>query len=414
MSLWESRVINKEALTWNKTFLKEGMIRVIVGFLLLSLSATLATKSPHGTIILNMIVRGGEVASLRDCLGSVANLIDGWVIVNVDSSTGSIEDLIKTELHSLPGELHEREWVNFGHNRQEALELALDFAQRYNLTNPYILTINAGDRLTYEEGWKFPPLVHDAYRMTITHGHFTSKRSSHLIRATPDWSWEGVVHETLYSGSPKIIGDLEGIGMTIGSTSEDIAERNALLLEEALTADPTNSRNWFYLAQSYYDGSRYKKALTAYRKRVEMGGWDEEIYLSLLRIAEILEKINAPDSRIELAYRRAIAFRPQRLESYFNLAHRWRIQGRHEECWQLASAVTHQPMTTDSLFVVESVYRYGLMLEQSVCAYWSPKQRYWDTLNVSYNIHLRRLTPQIRKLVRDNYRFALDKASQLV
>ena len=56
--------------------------------------------------------------------------------------------------------------------------------------------------------------------------------------------------------------------------------RNALATE----TDPfLVSRYTFYLAQSYRDCGEREKSLANYLKRADLGFWNEEVYVSLLR-----------------------------------------------------------------------------------------------------------------------------------
>src|SRR6201996_5096910 len=74
------------------------------------------------TICLCMIVRD-ESAVIERLLGSVHDLLDTWLICD----TGSVDctqALIERSLADIPGELHERPWVDFGHNRTELMRLA--------------------------------------------------------------------------------------------------------------------------------------------------------------------------------------------------------------------------------------------------------------------------------------------------
>ena len=76
------------------------------------------------SICLNMIVRN-EAKVICRALDSVMELIDYWVICD----TGSTDDtpaIIKSyfQERKIPGELHSQAWINFGHNRNEALKLA--------------------------------------------------------------------------------------------------------------------------------------------------------------------------------------------------------------------------------------------------------------------------------------------------
>ncbi|MEZ5591436.1 MAG: glycosyltransferase family 2 protein [Gammaproteobacteria bacterium] len=53
-------------------------------------------------------------------------MIDYFVIVDTGSSDGTPQRIQQImEAFGIPGEIHFRDWVNFGHNRQQALELAV-------------------------------------------------------------------------------------------------------------------------------------------------------------------------------------------------------------------------------------------------------------------------------------------------
>ncbi|MFI5334997.1 MAG: hypothetical protein ACHQT8_07570, partial [Chlamydiales bacterium] len=84
--------------------------------------AAVSTAHHHKKICLNMIVKD-ESAVIEKCLSTVKPLIDYWVIVDTGSKDGT-QDLIRNFLKDIPGELHERPWVNFEYNRNEALDLA--------------------------------------------------------------------------------------------------------------------------------------------------------------------------------------------------------------------------------------------------------------------------------------------------
>lgn len=368
-----------------------------------------ATKNPNGAVILNMIVKN-EIDVLGKCLESVDPIIDGWVIVDTGSTDGT-QDLIREKLGHLPGVLYERPWVHFEHNRQEALELAREYIAEQTLPNPYILIIDADDHLVLDLEWQHPPLTHDSYRMTIVYGPLNYKRNQ-LIRAEADWFWRGVVHEVLHSNVHMSTDNAQGFSIVVGSGSNrrkdpDRFAKDALLLEGALVDEPGNTRYQFYLAQSYRDSEQHSKAIEAYRKRVAMGGWEEEVYYSLLQIAVLLEKTEAPDAEVEEAYWKAINFRPQRLESYYNLARRWRLQERYEECRNLAMAGAKYPYPEDVLFVRKFIHDYGLLLEQSVCAYWT--QMYSESAEISALLLERELPESIRKLVTNNLHWAQRK-----
>ena len=69
-----------------------------------------------------MIVKN-ESPVIEKCLASVKGMIDYWVIVDTGSTDGT-QQIIKNFMKDVPGKLYERPWVNFAHNRNEALDLA--------------------------------------------------------------------------------------------------------------------------------------------------------------------------------------------------------------------------------------------------------------------------------------------------
>src|ERR1044072_2443758 len=109
------------------------------------------------SVCLNMIVKN-EAPVIGRCLASVRSLIDRWVIVDTGSRDGT-QALIGEALAGIPGELHERPWRDFGHNRTEALRLA-------ERADDYLLFIDADEMLRVPEGFSWPQLVDDAYFLT--------------------------------------------------------------------------------------------------------------------------------------------------------------------------------------------------------------------------------------------------------
>ena len=87
-----------------------------------------------------MIVRN-EAAIIEETLDNIAPYIGSWVIVDTGSDDGT-PDVIRDHMarRGIPGELHERPWRNFGHNRSEALTLA-------QAHGDYIWVLDADDKV---------------------------------------------------------------------------------------------------------------------------------------------------------------------------------------------------------------------------------------------------------------------------
>ena len=109
----------------------------------------LVTGLAYADVCLNMIVKDEAPVILRS-LESVKSIIDYWVIVDTGSTDGT-QDLIRNFMKDIPGELHEREWINFGHNRNEALDLARN-------RGDYVLFIDADEVFSINNDFKLPLL----------------------------------------------------------------------------------------------------------------------------------------------------------------------------------------------------------------------------------------------------------------
>lgn len=323
-----------------------------------------------GSICLNMIVKD-EAPVIKRCLESVKPLIDYWVIVDTGSTDGT-QDIILEFMKDIPGELHEDFWVDFEHNRNKALSLAKN-------KGDYLLFIDADEKLLLPHPFVKPNLDKDGYYLTTEYDGTKYKRLQ-LIKGSLNWKWDGKIHEVLTSPQAKNIGTLLGftnLVSTEGNRAKDPSRflKDAQLLEKALLENPTNARTVFYLAQSYRDAGEHKKALEAYQKRVSMGGWGEEVFWSLLQIGLLQENLGENKQTIEESYLKAYEFRPTRAEPLYRLANLY----RRNEDYPLGYACAAKGLTLqnskDILFVENWIYQYGLLMEFSICAYWTEKYR---------------------------------------
>lgn len=316
-------------------------------------------------ICLNMIVKD-ESQVIKRSLGSVKRIIDYWVVVDTGSTDGT-QGIIREFMKDIPGELHERPWVNFAHNRNEALEFARG-------KGDYIFFIDADEELVYEDDFKLPNLCCDSYDVEIDHSGSKYYRKL-LIKDQAYWKWVGVLHEYIDGPEAKTKSVLPGVVnlyRSEGCRSQDPRkfEKDVAILEEALKTEPDNARYVFYLAQSYKDAGNYEKAIKNYQRRVEMGGWDQEIYWCKYQIAVLQELVKKDSDTIIKGYCDAIQYRPSRVEAYSKLATYFRQKGDYVLGYLLATEALAKEKTKDSLFIEQWHNDYWLLYEQSLCAYW--------------------------------------------
>jgi glycosyltransferase involved in cell wall biosynthesis len=121
-------------------------------------------------ICLTMIVKNESVV-LRRCLESVRDIISAYVIVDTGSDPDqlAIQREIAAEVFAgIPGQIVERPWVNFAHNRSESLKLGRDL---YGWTD-YLFVMDADDVLV-PHGVPFNPtqdFLGDAAHVSVRSG----------------------------------------------------------------------------------------------------------------------------------------------------------------------------------------------------------------------------------------------------
>lgn len=274
-------------------------------------------------------------------------------------------------LKDIPGELHERPWVDFAFNRNEALDLA-----RYH--GRYLLFIDADEEFEYANNFIMPPLTQDYY--LVKHqlkGQADFYRIS-LIRSDPKWSWKGIVHEGIeHPNLPNLKqavlhGVVNHYHTTGGSRASDSekAIKDAAILEKAIQNDPMNARYVFYLAHSYFAACQYAKALEIFEKRAAMPGCEQERFWSLFRIGIIQEfHLHLPVTVYLASFLNAYLSRPTRIEPLYYIAYILLDCQKHLMHYWLLKLVLALPYPVDSLTVERWMYDWGIDYQLLQSAY---------------------------------------------
>lgn len=339
---------------------------------------TTATPGPVATnICLNMIVKD-EVKVLPRLFSSVKDYIDYYVIVDTGSTDETIA-LIRREMeqYGLPGEVHEREWKNFGFNRQQALELAVQ-ADKCE----WVLFVDADEELGVSDP-KFYEKLEPGVSYNIEKHHSGERYAvPQLININAnEWRWEGPVHEYIVrvAGPERsetrhdvwiIYHSGEG-ARSHGVSQEEKYLRDAKILEEYLMEHPGDPRSQFYLGQSYKDAGHFEKAYEAYQKRVELGGWIQERFMAQLNTGQMAILLKMPESVILQHFLDAYEMRPTRAEALHALARYYRESGQPQKAHLFAKTGVDIQRPDDILFVAQWVYDWGMLDEYCVSAYWA-------------------------------------------
>jgi len=312
------------------------------------------------TICLCMIVRD-EAAVIARCLESVRGLIDHWVVCDTGSTDGT-QGIVAASLAGIPGELHQRPWVDFGHNRTEAIRLARDKAD-------YILVLDADMVVNVHEGMD-RTLTADAY--AVKYEVDLGYRQLMLVSSRHDWRYIGATHEYVHAATACDQRPIDWLTLTHhcdGSGRTAKFERDVALLSDAVARDPDDNRSIFYLAQSYRDLGRAEEALNWYQRRAAGGGWAEEVFYSLYQIGALRQKLGHEWSCVLSSLTAAYDYDPRRIEPIYMLVHQLRLEGRYA-LGHLLSGGCLGAACPDGLFVERNVYRYRLAFEHAICCHY--------------------------------------------
>ncbi len=327
-------------------------------------------------ICLNMIVKN-ETAVLERMLGSVREAIDYFVIVDTGSTDGTPELIrrLATDF-GLPGEVHSRPWVNFGHNRQEALALAVAAGR-----GDWLLFIDADEELECADPDWFKMLQPGvSYRLRKRLGTMRYVLPNLVDIRDSRWSWRGPVHEYLaceQGGERRQTLEQAWVlchagegARSLGVTAREKFLADAALLETALQASPNDARNRFYLAQSYRDAGERDLAFEHYARRVRLGGWAEEAYVAQCEMGRLAMAMGRPHEEVVRLLLEAWHMRPTRAEALWYLARHCRLMRRFAEGFLFANTGKDIAEPGDLLFVQHEAYAWRLWDELAVNAYW--------------------------------------------
>ncbi len=319
-------------------------------------------------IVLNMIVKN-ENHIIKRCLSSVKNLIDSWVIVDTGSTDGT-QDTIRQYMRDLPGELHERPWIDFETNRNGALELA-------KTQGDYILVMDADDYLETAAGFTLSSLNQDGY---LIHQETKEARPRSfqyllLIASHLPWRWEGKLHEELICPEATRFAQIKGINLYCtpeGARSRDPQklQKDIETLLRAHQEEPSNARYPNFLGLSYEAVQQLEPALHYYEKRAAMGGWDEEVFYALYKVADLQRRLGRPAELFLRSYGRAHQERSTRAEPLFWLTHYAISQGNFSLGYLTSKEAIAIPFPqTDSINIEGWIYEYGALLQFVKCSY---------------------------------------------
>jgi len=351
-----------------------------------------------------MIVKD-EAHIIHESLTATLPLIDTYCIVDTGSSDNTIEVIKKFYSDKgIQGEVHERPWKNFGHNRSEALALC-------DGKMDYILVIDADDLITWEGDGKKQLLdvlktQPNMVNITLRQGDLSYSRMQ-VFKASDGWKYVGVLHE--YPTNEKHNNKLATCPPNMYMTSRRLGGRNRVgdkmkrdiaVLLKGLEEEPDNERYMFYLAQSYRDDGQIEEAVKWYTKRYEMGRWYEERYISAYNVAKLTHSK-------EWAWK-AHECNPKRIECLVSYLSHCRMTNQFSrELLAMAMYASSITKPTDQhLFLENDVYDWKVWDELSIIAFYCGAKNVAKLASEKL-IRDNKAPPYQMERIKKNYQFSL-------
>jgi tetratricopeptide (TPR) repeat protein len=333
-------------------------------------------ESAKPTLCLNMIVKN-ESKIIERLLKSVLPIIDSYCICDT-GSTDNTEEIITTffKSNNIPGKIVKEPFKNFEHNRNVALKACVEMSD-------YVLLMDADMILQIHDFDKNVLKSNDCFYILQGNDSFYYQ-NMRIVRNTGLFSYSGVTHEYVnVPGGSSLVrlnkNQLFILDVGDGGAKGDKYERDIRLLlngiEEVslLPGKPLNDRYHFYLANTYHDSGQFEKAIEYYKKRIEIGGWDQELWYSYYRIGlsyKNLGKIGDAVYYWMLGY----DYYPKRVENLYEIVNHYRHSSNHKLSniyYQIAKKVLEEKLDKDNyLFLHNDVYTHKLDYEYTIIGFY--------------------------------------------
>jgi tetratricopeptide (TPR) repeat protein len=342
----------------------------------------------HNKIILNLMIKN-ESKIIERCLARTLEHVDAISILDTGSTDNTVElCLTFLEKSGKPFKISVEPFKNFGYNRtisfQKARELCNEL--KWNPETTYAMAVDADMIIKPAAAFKDFKMTVPGYSVIQQNGSL-KYYNNRFMQCGYDWKCVGVTHE-YWSGDPtqKIPYEVFNIDdINDGGCKSDKYERDIRLFTEDLKTDPDNVRTHFYLAQSLKDCGRFNEAIEHYKKRIQLGGWVEEVWHAHYQIAKCYELLQQPEE-MEAWALKAFKFRPQRSEPLYFLLSYFKNRYEHFKAYQYYLKGKDIPFPKDDLLFVEYNTYEGLFeYEATILSCYIFNKSKLDTLNEIVN-----------------------------
>lgn len=324
-------------------------------------------------LCLNMIVKN-ESKIITRLFDSIISIIDCYCICDTGSTDNTI-NIIKNyfEDKNIPGKIIQESFVHFSHNRNLAIKACDGMAD-------YLLLLDADMEVKLNNFNKQILSNYDNFYIFQGNNNFYYKNIriiKNIFSNNYNYQYIGATHEYISHNDnctsttiDKNIFFIRDIGD--GGCKHNKFQRDIQLLTDAINSEPNNCRNYFYLANSYYDICNYNEAIEYYKKRIELKGWNQEVWYSYYKIGLSYMNLNNFSSAL-FYWLEAYDYLPNRIENIYEIVKYYRINSKHKlayHFYKLAESKLNLKKD-DWLFLHNDIYSYKLYFEYIIIAYYN-------------------------------------------
>lgn len=333
-------------------------------------------------ICLNMIVKN-ESKIIHRLLQSVLPIIDSFCICDTGSTDDTIQIIEKFfQENKVVGKVVKEPFQDFGHNRTVALKACLGMVNA-----DYILLMDADMILVIDPSIDVQKLkknlTSDIYYLYQGSNSFFYK-NVRIVKNKPDQSYWGVTHEYFKSATGSVYSEIDKSVIFIndigdGGSKTGKYERDVRLLKKGLEEIPDNDRYTFYLANTYRDMEDYDNAIMYYKKRIEIGGWEQEVWSCYFNIGLCYKLTNDMPNAI-FYWLEGYQFYPERIENLYEIVLYYRQLTKYKLAYHFYEIADYQRKTIDfkksHLFIFNNIYEYKLDYEFTVLGHYYNRHNY--------------------------------------
>ena len=362
-------------------------------------------------LVLVLMIKNEEKIIER-CINSVLPICDAICITDTGSTDQTI--VIVNKIFSklnVPCKLCQEQWVNFGESRTKTYNNSVEFIKqlKWEGENTYGLLIDADMTLNISPEFNVNNLTNNGYCI-IQENEVIKYHNVRLVKLNGTWKCIGPTHE-YWSGEN--IGFTDTLHITDigdGGAKSDKLTRDERLLLEGIKNEPLNGRYYFYLGQTYYEMGKIDLSIKYYEKRIDVGGWAEEIYYSYYQIAKCYNRLgNTFESAIWA--QRAHNYRPHRCEAILFLSQLYREKSDNLLALHystLGLKINNEKKPEDVLFVEKMDGKFEF--EQSVSNYYAiPNDRVTGLIKIVKYLNMPNNIIINQDLVKENMHFYIER-----